>query len=59
MIKSKKYWDELLEKSKNEKLEPLEVVPLHEQEKEGKILDEESRWMLAKQKIINGGKHND
>ena len=59
MIKSKKYWDELLEKSKNEKLEPLEVVPLHEQEKEGKILDEESRWMLAKQKIMNGGKHND
>lgn len=59
MIRSKKYWDELLEKSKNEKLEPLEVVPLHEQEKEGKILDEESRWMLAKQKIMNGGKHND
>jgi len=56
MIMSKKYWDELLEKSKNEKLEPLEVVPLHEQEKEGKILDEESRWMLAKQKILNGGK---
>jgi hypothetical protein len=56
MIKSKKYWDELFEKSKNENLEPLEVVPIEEQEQEGKILDEESRWMLAKQKILNGGK---
>jgi len=56
MIMSKKYWDELIEKSKNENLDPLEVVPLHEQEQEGKILDEESRWMLAKQKILNGGK---
>ena len=53
---SKKNWDELIEKSKNENLDPLQVVPLHEQEKEGKILDEESRWMLAKQKILNGGK---
>ena len=59
MIRSKKYWDDLLQNSKDEKLEPLEVIPLHEQEKEGKILDEESRWMLAKQKIMNGGKHND
>ena len=32
MIMSKKYWDELIEKSKNENLDPLEVVPLHEQE---------------------------
>lgn len=59
MIMSKKYWDELLEKSKNENLDPLEVVPLHEQEQEGKILDEETRWMLAKQKILNGGKRNE
>ncbi len=56
MIMSKKYWDDLLEKSKNENLDALQVVPLHEQETEGKILDEESRWMLAKQKILNGGK---
>jgi len=59
MIMSKKYWDELLEKSKNEKLEPLEVVPIEQQEQEGKILDEEYRWMLAKQKILNGGKTNE
>ncbi len=59
MIMSKRYWDELKEKSKDENLDPLEVVPLHEQEQEGKILDEESRWMLAKQKILNGGKTNE
>lgn len=56
MIKSKKYWDDLKEKYKDENLEPLEVIPLHQQNEEGKKLDEESRWELMKQKIINGGK---
>ena len=39
MIRSKKYWDELLKNSKNEKLEPLEVVPLEEQNKQAKELE--------------------
>ena len=59
MIKSKKYWDDLKERYKEEQLEPLEVIPLNKQNEEGKILDEESRWMLAKQKILNGGKTNE
>jgi len=59
MIKSKKYWDDLKERYKEEQLEPLEVIPLNKQNEEGKILDEESRWMLLKQKIINGGKSDE
>jgi len=59
MIRSKKYWDDLKERYKEEQLEPLEVIPLNKQNEEGKILDEESRWMLAKQKILNGGKTNE
>ena len=57
MIRSKKYWDDLKESFKDENLEPLEVVPLKEQIEEGKKLDEETKWELAKQKILNGGKN--
>ena len=53
MIRSKKYWDELLQKSKNEKLEPLEVVPLEEQNKQGKELEKEEKLLLWKMKYQN------
>lgn len=59
MIKSKKFWEDAKQKSKDEKLEPLEVIPLSEQNKEGEQLDKESEWIIIKQKITNGGKSNE
>ena len=57
MIKSKKYWDELLEKSKNEKLEPLEVVPMEEQNKQAKELEKEDKLLLWQLKYQQGVKY--
>jgi hypothetical protein len=57
MIKSKKYWDELLEKSKNEKLEPLEVVPMEEQNKQAKELEKEDKLLLWQMKYQQGVKY--
>jgi len=57
MIKSKKYWDELLEKSKNEKLEPLEVVPIEEQNKQAKELEKEDKLLLWQMKYQQGVKY--
>lgn len=57
MIRSKKYWDELLEKSKNEKLEPLEVVPIEEQNKQGKELEKEDKLLLWQMKYQQGDKY--
>ena len=53
MIRSKKYWDELLQNSKDEKLEPLEVVPLEEQNKQAKELEKEEKLLLWKMKYQN------
>lgn len=53
MIRSKKYWDELLEKYKNEKLEPLEVVPIEEQNKQAKELEKENKLLLWQMKYQN------
>ncbi len=57
MIMSKKYWDELLEKSKNEKLEPLEVVPIEEQNKQAKELEKEDKLLLWQMKYQQGVKY--
>ena len=57
MIRSKKYWDELLEKSKNEKLEPLEVVPMEEQNKQAKELEKEDKLLLWQMKYQQGDKY--
>ncbi len=57
MIMSKKYWDELLEKSKNEKLEPLEVVPMEEQNKQAKELEKEDKLLLWQMKYQQGVKY--
>jgi hypothetical protein len=57
MIRSKKYWDELLEKSKNEKLEPLEVVPIEEQNKQAKELEKEDKLLLWQMKYQQGDKY--
>ena len=57
MIMSKKYWDELLEKSKNEKLEPLEVVPIEEQNKQAKELEKEDKLLLWQMKYQQGDKY--
>ena len=57
MIRSKKYWDELLEKSNNEKLEPLEVVPIEEQNKQAKELEKEDKLLLWQMKYQQGDKY--
>lgn len=52
MFRSKKWWDEIKLKYKNENLKPLEIISLEEQEKEGKILDKETDLILYKQKYF-------
>lgn len=54
MIKSKKYWDDLKDKFGDDNLEPIEIVPLKEQEVEAKSLEKETKLLLWKQKY-NGG----
>lgn len=58
MFKSKKYWDDLKDKFKNDKLEPIEIVPLKDQEVEAKSLEKETKLLLWKQKYNNGGNND-
>jgi len=52
MFKSKKYWDDLKEKFKNDKSEPLEIIPIEEQNKQAKELAKEDKLLLLKQKYF-------
>ena len=58
MFKSKKYWDDLKDKFKNDELEPIEIVPLKDQEVEAKSLEKETKLLLWKQKYNNGGNND-
>lgn len=58
MFKSKKYWDDLKDKFKNDKLDPIEIVPLKDQEVEAKSLEKETKLLLWKQKYNNGGNND-
>ena len=52
MFKSKKYWDDLKEKFKDDKSEPLEIIPIEEQNKQAKELAKEDKLLLLKQKYF-------
>lgn len=52
MFKSKKYWDDLKEKFKDDKSEPLEIIPIEEQNKQAKELEKETKLLLLKQKYF-------
>lgn len=52
MFKSKKYWDDLKEKFKNDNSEPLEIIPIEEQNKQAKELAKEDKLLLLKQKYF-------
>jgi hypothetical protein len=54
MIKSKKYWDDLQDKFKDDNLEPIEIVPLTDQNIEAKSLENETKLLLWKQKYTEG-----
>ena len=55
MYRSPKYWAELKAKYKDKVLEPLEVVPLSEQNKEYKSLRKEDKLLRLKNKHFNKG----
>lgn len=58
MFKSKKWWDEVKEKYKNVDLEPLEIIPLEEQNKQAKELEKEDRLLLWQMKYQKGEKYD-
>ena len=55
MYRSPKYWADLKAKYKDEVLEPLEVIPLSEQNKEYKSLRKEEKLLRLKNKHFNKG----
>jgi len=54
-FRSPKYWADLKASRKDEVLEPLEIIPLKEQNKEYKSLRKEEKLLRLKNKHFNKG----
>jgi len=52
MIKSDKYYKDLL--AQNKDLEPIEIVSLKDQEKQGKEDEKETKLLILKNKYFKG-----